>query len=138
MARKKILMVDDDKDLLRAMNVSLRTAGYEVVPAHDAISAVSTARKEKPDLIILDLGLPGGDGFLVMQRLRSLYDLALVPIIVMSARDAATNRERALQSGAEAYFQKPVDRKAFMAAAQKALGEAPGADAAHQGAASGK
>jgi DNA-binding response OmpR family regulator len=123
MANKKILLVDDDKDLLRGMSLTLKAAGYDVVSAQDAISAVSTARKSQPDLIVLDIGLPGGDGFLVMDRLSSLT--TFIPVIVVSARESGSNRERVLKAGALAFFQKPVDRKAFMASVREALGQAP-------------
>ena len=121
MADKKILLVDDDKDVLQALNVRLKSKGYQVAVAGDALAAVSTARKEKPDLIVLDIGLPAGDGFVVMQRLKSLYDLALTPIIVLSAREATATKEQALEAGALAYFQKPVDTKIFLAAIERAL-----------------
>jgi DNA-binding response OmpR family regulator len=128
MSTKKILLVDDDKDLLRGMSISLKASGYQVVLAQDAIAAVSTARQEQPDLIVLDLGLPGGDGFLVMERLSSFS--TLIPVIVVSAKQSGPNRERAievrsLEAGAQAFFQKPVDRKEFMAAVRKALKEPP-------------
>jgi DNA-binding response OmpR family regulator len=74
MADKKILLIDDDEDVVHALNVRLRSKGYQVAVAGDAIAAVSTARKEKPDLIVLDIGLPGGDGFLVMQRIKALHE----------------------------------------------------------------
>jgi len=67
MSGKKILIVDDDKDVLRGMNVRLKANGYDVVFAADGISAISAVRKEDPDVIILDIGLPGGDGFVVME-----------------------------------------------------------------------
>jgi DNA-binding response OmpR family regulator len=106
------------------MSLSLKASGYQVALAQDAIAAVSTARQEQPDLIVLDLGLPGGDGFLVMERLSGFK--TLIPVIVVSAQQ--TNRERALEvksleAGAQAFFQKPVDRKEFMAAVRKALKE---------------
>jgi len=82
------------------------------------------ARKEKPDLILLDLGLPGGDGFVVMQRLKSIYDLLLVPIIVVSARDPLMNEDRALLAGVEAFLQKPVDNVEFLTAIEGALSKA--------------
>ena len=123
MPGKKILLIDDDKDVVLALNVRLKSKGFEVCVAGDAISAISVARKEKPDLIVLDIGLPGGDGFVVMQRIKSLYELALIPIIVVSARDATATKVRAMQAGAAAYFQKPVDTKAFLAAIHKALGQ---------------
>jgi two-component system KDP operon response regulator KdpE len=126
MSTKKILLVDDDKDLLQGMNVSLRASGYEVINAQDAITAVSMARQAEPDLIVLDIGLPGGDGFQVMERLDGLISASLIsaiPIIVLSAREPEPNRERAFTRGAQAFFQKPVDRNEFMAAVRTALHE---------------
>ena len=117
----KILIVEDDQDTVRAMGIRLKAQGYSLVVANDAISAISTARKEKPDLIILDLGLPGGDGFVVMKRLKGLTDLLLVPVIVVSARDPQTNEPLALQAGAHAYFQKPFETAELLAAIQNAL-----------------
>jgi DNA-binding response OmpR family regulator len=72
-------------------------------------AAIATAQKEQPDLVILDLGLPAGDGFLVLDRLRQRPNLEMVPVIVRSARDPQTNEDRALMAGAAAYFQKPAD-----------------------------
>jgi two-component system, OmpR family, KDP operon response regulator KdpE len=103
MSTKKILLVDDDKDLLQGMNVSLRAAGYQVINAQDAIAAVSMARQAEPDLIVLDIGLPGGDGFQVIEWLKNLP--VLTPVIVLSAKEAEPNRERALKRGAQAFFQ---------------------------------
>jgi DNA-binding response OmpR family regulator len=120
---KKILLVDDDVDLLKGITVALRSAGYEVVVAEDSITAVSVAVKEKPDLAVLDLGLPGGDGFVLMGRLRNLSEIAATPVIVVSARPATPNRDEALKAGALAFFQKPVDRKKFMAVVRLALAE---------------
>lgn len=124
MSGRKIMLVEDDKDTIRAMGVRLKSQGYNLVVATDAISAISTARKEKPDLIVLDLGLPGGDGFVVMQRLKSNYDLMLVPIIVVSARDPLMNEERALAAGAEAFLQKPVDNAEFLNAIERVFSKA--------------
>ena len=123
MSEKKILLIDDDKDVLQVLNIRLKSQGYLVVLAGYDITAVSAARKEKPDLIVLDIGLPGGDGFLVMQRLKSLYDLALTPIILVSARDAVATKDRALKEGAVAYFQKPIKTKDFLDTVQRALGQ---------------
>lgn len=123
MAEKKILLIDDDQDVVRALFIRLKSRGYQVAVAGDAIAAISTARKEKPDLIVLDIGLPGGDGFVVMKRLKALYDFSLTPVIVLSARDAAATRDLALQAGASAYFQKPVKTTEFLNAIQRALGE---------------
>lgn len=121
MMHNKILIVEDDNDMVRALGVRLKAQGYSLVVANDAISAISTARKEKPDLIVLDLGLPAGDGFVVMERLKGLPDLLLVPIIVVSARDPQMNEPLALQAGAHAFFQKPFEAAELLAAIQKAL-----------------
>ena len=67
MGNKKILIVDDDPDVRKGMHVRLKANGYDTFFAADAISSIAEARKHEPDLIILDLGLPAGDGFLVME-----------------------------------------------------------------------
>lgn len=119
MGTKKILIVDDDKDLVRGLMFRLKANGYETAWAFDGYSAMSMAQKEKPDLVILDLGLPAGDGFTVMERLKNVSSLALTPVIVLTARDLKINKERALQAGAVAFFQKPADNDRLLAAIQK-------------------
>jgi DNA-binding response OmpR family regulator len=120
---KKILIVDDDPQLLLGLTPRLKANGYSVVTAADAIAALGVARKEIPHLIILDLGLPGGDGFLVLERLRNMAELSAIPVIVLSARDPRDNKRRALNGGAVAYFQKPPDNHELLAAIRQALGE---------------
>ena len=123
MANKKILIVDDNIDLLSSLNIRLKASGYDVVFAIDGVSATSVARKDKPDLIILDIGLPAGDGFIVMARLKHIIPLAPIPIIVLTARDSLTTKERALQSGAKMFFQKPIDNDVLLAGIRETLGE---------------
>jgi DNA-binding response OmpR family regulator len=123
MNEKKILIIDDDQHLQLGLSARLRARGYRVSCAADAISAITVARKELPDLIILDLGLPAGDGFLVLERMRDLADLVAIPVIVLSARDPADNKKRALDAGAVAFFQKPPDNHEFLGAIRHALGE---------------
>jgi DNA-binding response OmpR family regulator len=120
---KKILIIDDDQHLLVALTARLKAKGYVVVSAADSVSAIVVARQETPDLIILDLGLPAGDGFVVLERIRGLADLAGIPVIVLSARDPSHNRQRALDAGAVAFFQKPPDNHDFLTAIRQALGE---------------
>jgi len=117
----KILIIEDDADLRRGLNVRLRASEYETAFASDAIMALSIAKKEEPDLILLDLGLPGGGGFVVLERMKSMASLACTPVIVVSASDPKTNEKRALDAGAEAFFQKPVDNERLMEAIQRAL-----------------
>lgn len=106
---KKILIVEDDPDHVKALTLRLRAAGYDLLTASDGMQAVAVARREKPDVIILDLGLPGGDGYQVLRRLKVLGPLASIPVIVLSARDPAVHREKSLEAGAIAFFQKPPD-----------------------------
>ena len=114
MPRPKILVVDDDPDLVRALRLRLRANNYEVTTASDGYSAIAAAQKDRPALIILDLGLPVGDGFVVLDRLQNIDALAGVPVIVLSARDPQANEQRALRAGAAAFFQKPVDNNELM------------------------
>ena len=114
MAKPKILVVDDDPDLVRALRLRLRANNFEVATATDGYTAIASAQKERPALIILDLGLPVGDGFVVLERLQNIDALAGVPVIVLSARDPQSNEERALKAGAAAFFQKPADNDELM------------------------
>jgi DNA-binding response OmpR family regulator len=123
MREKKILIIDDDPHLLMGLATRLKANGYRVVSAADAISAVTVALKEAPDLIILDLGLPAGDGLLVLDRIKRLADLAGTPVIVLSARDPSRSEKCALDAGAIAFFQKPPDNHEFFSAIRQALGE---------------
>jgi CheY-like chemotaxis protein len=121
--RKKILIVEDDPDVRRGMNVRLKANHYDTFFAGDAISSIAEARKHQPDLIILDIGLPAGDGFVVMERLKTIPSLAEIPVIVVSALGIPANQERALQAGAKAYLQKPMDNAEFLTVIRQALGE---------------
>ena len=128
MGNKKILIVEDDPDLLRSMHVRLRAHNYDTFSAGDAISCMAEARKQEPDLILLDLGLPAGDGFVLMERFKQVPALASVPVIVVTARDFRANQRRAIQAGAAAFMQKPVNNAELLAAIRRALKEAPQAD----------
>ncbi len=123
MAKAKILIVDDDQDIRRLLGHRLRHEGYEAAFAGDAIAAVNMARKEEPDVILLDLGLPAGDGKVVMQRLRAMPALEGIPVIVVSARDLSLERAELLEAGAAALFQKPFDYDELLAAIGRELGE---------------
>src|SRR5579863_728161 len=123
-SKPKILVVDDDPDLVRAMRLRLRANNFDVTTATDGYSAIASAQKDRPALIILDLGLPVGDGFVVLDRLQNIDALAGVPVIVLSARDPQSNEERALKAGATAFFQKPADNDELMNAIRNSLGPA--------------
>ena len=119
----KILIVEDDQDTRELLKVRLHARGYETAFAFDAVTAISVTREERPDLILLDMGLPGGDGVVVMDRLKAFPALAHIPVIVVSAREQSTTGARATEAGARAYVQKPIDNDELMAAVRSALGE---------------
>jgi len=121
MKKQKILIIEDDKDQLKGLWARLKVSGYQVVVATDAITAISTTRKENPDLILLDIGLPAGDGFIVLDRLEDAM-LNTMPIIILSARDPWQNEEKALAAGAVAFLQKPVDNNVLLTTISQALG----------------
>ena len=125
MAGKKILIVEDENVQLTTLARGLKSAGFEVVAARDGLTAISTARKEQPDLIVLDLGIPAGDGFVVMQRLQMLINTGTIPIIVLSSRTPIGNRDAALKAGAIAYIHKPLDMPLLLKAINDALGLSP-------------
>jgi DNA-binding response OmpR family regulator len=121
MNRTKIMVVDDDADLRQALSLRLRANSFDTVNVCDGYSAIAMAQKEKPDLIILDLGLPAGDGFAVLKNLQHYPALASIPVIVLTARDPETNEKRTLESGAVAFFQKPADNDEFMSVIRASL-----------------
>jgi DNA-binding response OmpR family regulator len=125
MSGKKILVVEDDNLQLTVLARRLKSSGFEIVAARDGLTAISTARKEQPDLILLDLGLPAGDGFVVLQRLGMLINTGTIPIIVVSSRTPIGNRDAALKAGAIAYIDKPVDIPVLLKAIHEALGISP-------------
>ena len=121
MPNKRILVVDDEPDVLQGMHIRLGANHYDTFFAADAPAAVAEARTCKPDLVILDLGLPAGGGFVVIESLKAIPSLAGVPIIVVSARDVGPNEGRALKAGADAFLQKPVDDAQLLAVIRQSL-----------------
>jgi len=119
--KRKILIVDDDKDLARALALRLKTAGFNVAVAPDAIAAVSTARKESPDLILLDYALPGGNGLTVLERFKSL--IVVAPVIVLSASEILDLPRQAAEAGAFAFLRKPIDNDRLLSTIHRALGD---------------
>jgi DNA-binding response OmpR family regulator len=121
MDKPKILIVDDDPDLRRGLNLRLRANDYETAFATDGVSAIAIAQKERPSLIILDLGLPAGDGFSVLERLQQSAHLASIPVIVLTASDPPPTRERLMKAGATAFFQKPANNGELLSAIRTTL-----------------
>ncbi len=122
MTMHKVLIVDDDAQIRLGLNARMKASGYTTAFAEDCIGAISVAIKEKPDAILLDIGLPGGDGFLVLKRLKANTSLALIPVIVLTAREPELNEKRALEAGAAAFFQKPVENDELLQGLASVLG----------------
>jgi two-component system KDP operon response regulator KdpE len=130
MTPKKILVVDDNPVIHKTMGMTLTASGYDVITAEDGSTAVSAARNERPDLILLDISFPpdvgsGGGvawaGFVIMSWLRRLDDSKDIPIIVISGGEPAEFKNRALAAGAVCYFHKSVDNDELLAAIRDAL-----------------
>jgi two-component system, OmpR family, KDP operon response regulator KdpE len=114
----RILVVDDDRHLLRALRITLAARGYEVGTAADGAGALAAASRTPPDLIILDLGLPDLDGVAVVEGLRGWYT---APIIVLSARHTEPAKVAALDAGADDYVTKPFGMDELLARMRAAL-----------------
>jgi DNA-binding response OmpR family regulator len=127
MGTPKILIVDDDQDIRQLLGHRLKARGYEPFFAGDAIAAVNQARNEKPDLILLDLSMPAGDGYVVMERIKAMPALEGTPVIIVSARDPLAEEQRFINSGADAFFRKPFDYDKLLTAISRALGSEPAA-----------
>jgi DNA-binding response OmpR family regulator len=117
----KILVVEDDKKIALALAIRLRTAGYEVIVAPDAVLAMSMAMKHRPDLLVLDILMPGGNGFQVAEWLQNLEAMIGVPYIFITASKVAGLRERARSLGAVGFFEKPYDAGELLATIREAL-----------------
>jgi two-component system KDP operon response regulator KdpE len=118
-------VIEDDPVQSRLLTVRLKAAGYNVAVACDGVQSVSAVRRERPDVILLDIGLPGGDGHLVLRRLKAIVHLSAIPIVAVSGRDAQTDGERILAAGADDYFQKPVELDRLVGRVRELIGDIP-------------
>jgi len=109
MNKKKILIVDDEQDLLDFVKLRLEANNYSVVVATDSEQALAIVKKEKPDLILLDILMPKIDGFKVCQLLKKDPLTTNIPIIMLTAKDRANDIKQAKQAGASGYIVKPFD-----------------------------
>jgi two-component system alkaline phosphatase synthesis response regulator PhoP len=126
MKKQRILIVDDDKEVVRLMRAYLEQAGYEVLVAYNGESAVHNLRREQPDLLLLDLMLPDRDGWDITRFVRSDPDLAHIPIIMLTARVEDTDKIIGLEIGADDYVTKPYNPREVVARVRARL-RSPGA-----------
>ena len=118
---KKILVVDDEPELIKALQIRLRAAGYDVLAAYDGQEGLSKAQKEKPDLIILDLMLPKMDGYKVCGLLKKDSRYAKIPIIMFTARAQEGDKKLGEEMGADAYITKPFQHEILLAKIEELL-----------------
>lgn len=126
MSAKKILIVEDDSDVALAYHILLKAKHYETFFAKDPFSCLWQAHRNRPDGILMDLGLAAGDGFRAIEQLKIATHLADIPIIVISCRDPRDFADRALQVGARAYLQKPFEHAQMLALVYQHIGESGG------------
>jgi CheY-like chemotaxis protein len=130
MAAARILIVDDEIEVRQLLGEELRDLGHDSVYAGDGAQALSLARRKRPDLILLDLRLPGGNGFSVLRRLRTIPEFASIPVIVFSGMRSPEAEELALMLGAREFVHKSLKDDDLIEAITVVLSLEPRADGA--------
>ena len=120
---KKILIIDDEQHLVDIIVERVRSAGYDVAVAFDAVQAVSIARKEDPDLILLDMKMPGGGGLSVFERLKKINATAVTPVIFITALPGEEVKKQVMDMGAAGFIRKPFDGNDMIEQIKDILGE---------------
>ena len=123
-AAKKVLIIEDDRKTALALAHRIRSAGYEATLAYDALTGVNTAVKLRPDLVLLDISMPGGNGFSVAERIQNLVP-TLTPIIFLTASRQPEFRKKAGELGAAGYFEKPYDAQELLTTVKQVLDASP-------------
>ena len=121
---KTVLIIDDDKRLAAALAIRLRAAGYSVLKATDGLEGLKLAADRRPDLVVMDVWLPGGVGILIAQRLKHI-GLAGIPVIFLTASKKKDLWEIAEEVGPAGFFEKPYDPKELLNSIDLALSGAP-------------
>lgn len=117
----KILVVEDEPDLVRALGMRLSNHGYEVSTAYDGRQAMTRIQSESPDLVLLDIHLPAGNGYRVCESLRSHPKTGSIPIIAITADARPEAEQKCLRYGCSAFFRKPYDPHLLLKAIEDAL-----------------
>ena len=112
--QKKILIIEDNEQNIYLVTFILEKHGYEVVQARTGDQGLEMARMHQPEMILLDIQLPGMDGYSVAQELRKIQELAVTPIIAVTSYAMPGDRENAIKAGCTGYIEKPIDPETFM------------------------
>ncbi|MCB0611593.1 MAG: response regulator, partial [Lewinella sp.] len=118
---QRILIVEDEQDIADLIAFNLKRSGFDVSQAHDGIDGLETALRERPDLIVLDLMLPGRDGYSVFRELRRDPRTVGIPVIMLTARAQTEDRIQGLEAGADDYLTKPFSPKELILRVQAVL-----------------
>lgn len=121
MAKKRILVIEDESDLVQALEIRLRYAGYDLLIASDGEEGLDKVRQEKPDLIILDLVLPKMNGYKVCSLLKGDTRYSKIPIIMLTAMAQEFDRKMGEGVGAQAYITKPFDHQVLLGTIKELL-----------------
>lgn len=119
---KRILVVDDEPEIVKSLSIRLRASGYEVLTAMDGFQATSMAINQEPDLIILDIGMPAGGGHEVAKRLRESTKTCTTPIIFLTARCSAHDKQLAMENSVDRYVTKPFQPESLLSIVDELLG----------------
>lgn len=120
-----ILLVDDDREIVQALSIRLRSEGYNILEAYDGETGLTKAIERHPDAIVLDIRMPGMDGLSMLRKLQENEDICEVPTIVLSANIAEQVRAKALQLRARYFIEKPYKSETLVVAIQSVLGKNP-------------
>ena len=123
MSAKRILYVEDNFQNRRLVKKILTAKGYQVIEAEEAIKGIALAESERPDLILMDINLPGIDGMEATARLKSSPELKSIPIVALTANAMRGDRERIMAAGCDDYMQKPINNVKLVEIVAKYLGE---------------
>jgi two-component system cell cycle response regulator DivK len=121
MSKGRILVVEDNMDNYELVRYVLERAGYDVFLAVNGRDGVDAARAQKPDFILMDLGLPEMDGWLAIEKLKSDQETKPIPLYALTAHALPNDRKRALQAGCDGYVVKPIQMKSFVDLVEEAL-----------------
>jgi two-component system cell cycle response regulator DivK len=121
MSKGRILVVEDNMDNYELVRYVLERAGYDVFLAVNGRDGVDAARAQKPDFILMDLGLPEVDGWVAIEKLKSDQDTKSIPLYALTAHALPNDRKRALQAGCDGYVVKPIQMKGFLDIIEQAL-----------------
>ncbi len=118
---KKILLVEDDPDIARALSLRLKAAKFEVLVAYDCQSGTALGIESRPDMMVLDVNMPGGDGFTLASKIRANAAMAPPPVIFVTASKSPEIHHKATESGAVGFFEKPFNAREIIECIQTTL-----------------